>query len=192
MTGLHEQFFSFVCGQSPGRSWLPGGELLPFCQRCTGLYTGAAVGAILQVLCRPRSSPRFLWIHGFFLLQMVPLGFHLVPQGPSLRTLSGFLFALGVVAFLRANNGSRSHSAVERDSRRIRLYTLGVVLGLLIVPVSARWGGTIAHSMLTWFSTIGAAVLLFLVLANLKWTLTWLHGLASYLVRCSLRSTPVI
>jgi hypothetical protein len=39
-----EQIFSFVCGQS--RSFIADGAALPVCQRCLGLYLGAALTAL--------------------------------------------------------------------------------------------------------------------------------------------------
>jgi uncharacterized membrane protein len=100
---MHEIFahwFAAVCGQDPGHTWAPGGILLPCCQRCTGLYPGAGVAALLHLWLRPRLSGRFLEIHGAFLLVMIPLGFHWITQGPVLRTISGVLFGFGVVTFL--------------------------------------------------------------------------------------------
>jgi uncharacterized membrane protein len=93
-------WFAAVCGQGPGHTWAPGGILLPCCQRCTGLYVGAGIAALLHLGLRPRLSGRLLQIHGGFLLVMVPLGFHWVAQGPVLRSLSGVLFGFGVVTFL--------------------------------------------------------------------------------------------
>jgi uncharacterized membrane protein len=100
MLEIFAHWFAAVCGQDPGHTWAPGGILLPCCQRCTGLYVGAGVAALLHLLLRPRLSGRFLEIHGAFLLAMVPFGFHWVGQGPVLRTLTGVLFGSGVVTFL--------------------------------------------------------------------------------------------
>jgi uncharacterized membrane protein len=92
--------FAAVCGQNPDHTWAPGGLLLPCCQRCTGLYAGAGVAALLHLWLRPKLTGRFLEIHGAFLLLMVPFGFHWVPQGPALRTAAGVLFGFGVVTYL--------------------------------------------------------------------------------------------
>jgi uncharacterized membrane protein len=92
--------FSAVCGQNPGHTWAPGGLLLPCCERCTGLYVGAGLAAILHLCLRPKHRGRFLEMHGAFLLLMVPFGCHWVPQGPALRTAVGVLFGAGLVTFL--------------------------------------------------------------------------------------------
>ena len=100
MPEILAHWFAAVCGQDPGHTWAPGGILLPCCQRCTGLYVGAAVAMLLHLWLRPKLTGRFLEIHGAFLLAMVPLGFHWVAQGPVLRTISGVLFGFAVVTFL--------------------------------------------------------------------------------------------
>ena len=116
--------FGWVCGQNPAHTWSPGGELLPVCQRCTGVYTGAFVAALLHLAWRPAPAPtwfrlngagvnrgqecprsgapdpRWLWLNGAFLLFMVPNGFYWIPQNPELRCGSGILFGFGLVAFL--------------------------------------------------------------------------------------------
>jgi len=114
--------FSLVCGQNPTHTWAPAGVILPCCQRCTGLYTGAALAVLLQLLLQPRLTDRFLQLHGLFLLQMVPFGFHWLPQGPLVRTLTGLLFGFGVVAFLfclpRARRcASQGHCAAGENSK---------------------------------------------------------------------------
>jgi len=100
MLEILAHWFAAVCGQDPGHTWAPGGILLPCCQRCTGLYVGAGVAALLHLWLRPRLTGRFLELHGAFLLLMVPCGFHWVTQGPVLRMLTGVLFGFGVVTFL--------------------------------------------------------------------------------------------
>jgi len=92
------EVFGLVCSRE--HCWAPGGEVLPFCQRCTGLYVGAAVAVVLYALFRPRPTSLSLWIHGLLLLVMVPFGYHLVPQNGVLRTLTGQLFAVGLVCYL--------------------------------------------------------------------------------------------
>ena len=109
--------------------------LLPCCQRCTGLYVGAGVAALLHLWLRPRLSGRFLEIHGAFLLVMVPFGFHWVAQGPVLRTLTGVLFGFAVVTFLwlplsrRASAASRRTRPSRRQAGRGTHWPLAVDAG---------------------------------------------------------------
>jgi uncharacterized membrane protein len=96
---LH-QLFSHVCGQNLSHTWSPGGEALPCCQRCTGVYVGAFVAALLHLARRPQPTSFWHWLNGAFLLFMIPAGFHWFSQGPELRAISGILFGFGLVAFL--------------------------------------------------------------------------------------------
>jgi uncharacterized membrane protein len=100
MHDLLRHVFGWVCGQNPAHTWSPGGELLPVCQRCTGVYTGALVAALLHLAWRPVPTARWLWLNGAFLLVMVPAGFYWIPQNPELRCASGTLYGFGLVAFL--------------------------------------------------------------------------------------------
>lgn len=155
MIDFLQQAFGLICGQNPAHTWAPGGLPLPFCERCTGLYVGAAAAIVLHLLLRPKPTARFLEVHGVFLLLMVPLGFHWVPQGPILRTLSGILFAFAIVSFLRLRQGPHpgtpfSVRAGHRD------YFLSLAAVLILLPVVVRLGGTMAGAVLTLLGVCGA------------------------------------
>ena len=62
--------------------------------------TVARSTSLLHLWLKPKFSNRFLLVHGAFLLLMAPFGFHWLPQGPVLRTMTGVLFGFGVVTFL--------------------------------------------------------------------------------------------
>jgi uncharacterized membrane protein len=58
-TGIFQGIASLVCHQSPDRTFstVDGGPL-PLCARCTGIYTGFAIGALSQMLTgRVRHRP---------------------------------------------------------------------------------------------------------------------------------------
>ena len=169
-----DQIFSLVCGQNPAHTWTPGGEWLPFCQRCTGFFVGVAVALLVQVALRIRPSARFLQVHGLFLLAMVPLGLHWVAQGPVVRTLSGLLYGFGVVSFLWLFLGECLPGIRGQDARRLRLYSAGVGMSLVGVPVLAAWGGRGAAWVLTSTAVVGLAGLGVLVLSNLGIGIAWL------------------
>ena len=41
---------SLVCHQVPERTLTIGGDLLPFCARCTGIYSGFLIGVVFQII----------------------------------------------------------------------------------------------------------------------------------------------
>jgi uncharacterized membrane protein len=43
--------FMFICHRMPSRTIFIAGQAMPLCSRCSGIFTGLAVGALL---CRPR------------------------------------------------------------------------------------------------------------------------------------------
>jgi uncharacterized membrane protein len=64
--------FSFVCHQIPDRSFHLAGHQFAVCSRCTGLYTGFAVAALVYPLARSLTrtdAPRRRWL----ILAAVPL-----------------------------------------------------------------------------------------------------------------------
>lgn len=156
MVDVLQQAFGLICGQNPAHTWAPGGLPLPFCERCTGLYVGAAAAIMLHLFLKPKLTARFLELHGVFLLLMVPLGFHWVPQGPVLRTLSGVLFAFGIVTFLRLRQGSPAGTPVSVRAGH-RNYFLSLAVVLILLPVVVRLGGTVAGAVLTLLGVCGTA-----------------------------------
>src|SRR5947209_6439354 len=57
--------FSFVCHQIPERSFHLDGHQFAVCSRCTGLYAGFAVAALVYPLARPLQStdtPSRIWL----------------------------------------------------------------------------------------------------------------------------------
>lgn len=166
MSEAFGHLFGWVCGQNPLHTWAPGGVLLPCCQRCTGLYIGAALAAALHFWLRPRLSNRFLEAHGVCLLQMVPFGFHWLPQGPELRTFTGLLFGFGVTTFLWLIPAARWLGAPPRWRGAALIYAaIGAAAGLgLLVAVR---GGSVAASGLAWLAAVGLVALAALVAVNL-------------------------
>jgi hypothetical protein len=160
---VFDQIFSLLCGQNS--CWRPGGEALPFCQRCTGLYVGAAAAACLVFLFRPRPTSRMLWIHGLLLLLMVPFGYHLVPHGASVRTVTGQLFALGLVYYLSLLPTSRLGLRVKENGTGPYAVWVAVSVAALQVAVHVEAGG--AGVLLTVFGGVGLLVLATLLVVNL-------------------------
>lgn len=172
--GALESVFAFVCGQCLSRTWAPGGELLPCCQRCTGFFAGAAVAFMLQLVLRMRPTARFLQVHGLFLLIMVPLGFEWVPHGPVVRTLSGILYGFGVVSFLWLLPLERLRGVNELDARRLWIYGLGMLASLVLVPALAVCSVRGAGWLLTGMALGGLAGIAALAVANTGLLSAWL------------------
>ena len=172
MAGWLHALFGLVCGQAVEHTWSPGGVLLPLCERCTGLYVGAAVALALHLALRIRPNALFLQVHGGFLLLMIPLGYHWVPQDALVRTLSGLLFGAGLVSFLWLIPGPRAGAARALGRAQWLLYTTAIVCALMVVPASAAWGARRAWYALASVSTIGLAGLGVLALANVG--LAWM------------------
>lgn len=175
MLDFLNHFFSAVCGQNPDHTWAPGGILLPCCQRCIGLYVGAAVATLLHWWLKPRLTARFLEAHGAFLLVTAPFGFHWVAQGPVLRTVTGVLFGFAVATFLRAPLGQRTEprsgaGKVPSDApgrpAALRAYTAGLAAAVLLLPVIAARGGEFAAAILSGTAFCGALAVGVLALAD--------------------------
>ncbi len=170
--------FGLVCGQLPAHTSAPGGMLLPFCQRCTGFYVGAAVASALHLSLRIRASERFLQLHGAFLLLMVPLGYHWVPQAAVARMLSGVLFGAGLVCYLWLTAGPRMTALRDLDLRGSLTYTTGIAATLLFVPAASLFGNVTAWYALVALASLGLASLALLVAANLALAIAWLDIMA--------------
>ena len=154
--------FGLICGQDPSHTWSPGGLALPICQRCTGLYAGAALALGLHAALRFRPGSTFLWVHGGFLLAMIPLGYHWVPQDAVVRAVSGVLFGAGIVSFLRLLPGPHAIRPGEAKRSRPVLYAVGLTVAVVGVPSAAVWGGVAA-----WYSLVALAATGVLALAAL-------------------------
>ncbi len=99
---LARELFGFLCHQDPARTWEPGGVGLAMCARCVGVYAGFALAVPMLVLVRRVGGKVGLWVHGILVMQVVVFGFHLLPHGATVRTLSGQIFAVGVLGGLGA------------------------------------------------------------------------------------------
>ncbi|MCB1126198.1 MAG: DUF2085 domain-containing protein [Verrucomicrobiae bacterium] len=168
MNGGLAEAFSLVCGQNPDHTWIVGGLALPCCERCTGLYAGAACALILHLVFRPQSRDWHWWVHALLLLQMAPFGLHWVEQGAVLRTVSGLLFGFGLVAYLWIAPTSLIKRPFPPCPRGCGPgYGLGLVCTVLLVPGLALWGGVLTASVLTCLAVAGALTFATLVVLNI-------------------------
>ena len=128
--------FSHLCHQEAARCWAPGGVVLAFCQRCAGVYAGAALMLLLLPLMKFKPTKKILVIHGLFIIQMVIFGFHLIPHSATVRTLSGQLFIIGAFYFLWLNVQNRWD--LFQTDRSPRSYFGGIIIMLLLMQLFVR------------------------------------------------------
>jgi uncharacterized membrane protein len=155
--------FGHVCGQV--HQWAPGGRALPFCQRCTGLYVGALFTAVAWLLWRPRPTARALWLHGATMLLMIPFGYHLVPQGDDVRTLTGALFAVGLVYFLALEPAGLLPPRQASPASAAAYVVASLAAGPLLL-VAVRSPSEAVGAALAWTGAAGFLLLAALALAN--------------------------
>lgn len=155
---------SYICGQE--HCWELGGVVLPFCQRCTGLYVGACCAMALVSIFRPRPSAWLYWLHGSFMLVMVPFGFHFVEHGGLARTFTGALFGYGLVYYLALNPFTFWRRWKPDSSVGMAGYFLLIAgcTGLLLWSV--RSGGDVAALILTVLGVLGVGCLVLLSTVN--------------------------
>ncbi len=178
MLELLHHAFGWVCGQNLAHTWAPGGVALPVCQRCTGVYVGACVSALLHLAWRPAPRPRWLWLNGAFLLFILPSGFYWIPQNPELRCASGILFGFGLVTFLELPLPRKSKMVLAAVAANPRFPSRAIAASLLatlaLTPLLAEYGNRLAAGILTAAGGAGALTLVGLVAFNLFSAGRWL------------------
>jgi uncharacterized membrane protein len=165
---LHE-FFSSLCGQNLAHTWSPGGEALPCCQRCTGVYVGALVAALAHLAARPQPTSFWRWLNGAFLLFMIPAGFHWLPQGPELRAASGIVFGFGLVAFLwlPLQTNILPDAEVKNSPARLFVFYTALIATIVGTPLLGESENLFAGATLALLTAGGALALGLLLAANL-------------------------
>lgn len=170
------RLFAHLCGQQ--HVWMLAGARLPFCQRCTGLYVGAFMAVVLISALRLRPNRFQYWVHGGFLLLMIPYGFHLLPQGPIVRTSTGFLFGAGLVYFLALTPftvWTLWKPGSLQQSGSYLLIAFGALGGLL---TTLHFGHQLTAIAIACLGTLGLAALCSLVLLNLACLPRTIHQLS--------------
>jgi uncharacterized membrane protein len=96
-----EALFSHFCHQMPERSFALGPAVLPFCQRCTGVYLGAVAAALLWASFGRRQRRALPWplaaLNVLFILAMGFFGFDFIETPPGIRYATGAVFGSAVV-----------------------------------------------------------------------------------------------
>jgi len=121
---------------------------------------------LLVLLFKPKPTSRMLWLHGICLLAMIPFGYHWVAQTGEERTLTGQLFAFGLIYYLTLLPADRLPKWKALWECNSQSYLVGAVLILLTLQVDIAWGGLRTNAMLAWLGTTGLVLYAFLALAN--------------------------
>lgn len=99
-----DSLFSLVCCGNDARSFAMNGHVLPFCQRCSGVYLGLAVTFLYLLMVRGyrRGLPPAGILGGIIASVgvMVVFGYHWVDPGPAWRFWSGLVFGNAVAWLL--------------------------------------------------------------------------------------------
>jgi uncharacterized membrane protein len=150
--------FSRICHQEAIRCWAPCGNVLAFCQRCTGVYVGSSLMLLLIPLMKFRPNKKILWLHGLFMIQMIVFGFHLIPHSATIRTISGQLFITGVIYFLYHNLQNRWNLFKINQSPQYYLY--GIVLNIILLQLFVRAPFPFASTIIELLGLIGIMVII--------------------------------
>ncbi len=167
MDSFFWQAFSLVCGQNPDHTWVMGSDLLPLCQRCTGLYLGAGVCLILHCFLRPALGGGFLALHGLLILSVAPFGFQWVDDTPVLRAITGVFCGFGIATFLWVAPASVwDHE--PSTARRFSVAWYAAALGVMatIVPLVGLGGGVATGWVWKMMAAVGVVLLGGLSLAS--------------------------
>lgn len=95
-----ESWFEYQCHRDPARSLHVVGWVLPVCVRCSGIYFGLGLGALIL---RPRLGawPLRLWVGGAALVMILDVATETLgmrPEYAPLRLVTGMLLAYPVAA----------------------------------------------------------------------------------------------
>ena len=102
---VFDLWFAAQCHRDPQRSLMLLGRVLPVCHRCSGVYFGLGLGALVV---RPRLSPWPLriWVVAAALLMLADVGSEAMawrPASAAVRMFTGLLLAYPVgVALVQA------------------------------------------------------------------------------------------
>ena len=135
--------FSLVCHQDVSRSFAIAGMVLPFCQRCTGLYLGLGIGLLIQLLSGSHKKglpPKgILYTDIACLLVMPVFGLHFLDPGPAWRFWTGLIYGNAIAYLLLP-----AAFTIATRGRRVRCYTPGSVI--------AFWGQfAFLNTLALWF-----------------------------------------
>lgn len=170
--------FSFLCSQDPLRSFAIDSHLLPFCQRCTGLYVGLGISFIYLFLIghyKKGLPPRsIVYVNVASLLIMPVFGFHFLDPGSAWRFWSGLIYGNAVASLLLP-----ATSIICSQGRVFGRYTKASVFGFFVLFA-------FLNTIPLWFpiqSTLLYYVILMLAITGLLCVLSCLIAIIVFLMK---------
>jgi uncharacterized membrane protein len=97
---LIRSFFSRLCHQDPGRSFMVDGSPIAVCVRCMGIYCGAALASSLLDMGKVPARRLLAVALALNLLDVASASFHWHGNLPVLRFLLGLVLGVGAGAVL--------------------------------------------------------------------------------------------
>jgi uncharacterized membrane protein len=169
MEGI-DQFYAHLCSQS--RCFAIDGQALPVCQRCLGLYVGAAVTLLWLAASglwrRGLPSNRVLAAHVALLLVALAGGLHWIDPGPRWRLTCGLwtghvtvLWLVGGAVLLRGA-APRPHAAPTPDAQtawRLRETASALAMPLVFTVVAISFHHLEWLGWTLWTSLVAAGTL---------------------------------
>jgi len=120
---------------------------------------------ILLPLIKFKPNKKILWTHGFFMIQMLVFGFHLIPHSATIRTLSGQLFITGAFYFLYYNLQNRWN--LFQDNFLCRYYFCGIIVNLLLLQLFVRAPLSFASTFIELLGLIGILTIIILAIITI-------------------------
>ena len=182
-------FFSHFCGQSPHRCFWLGGEVLPVCQRCLGVYCGLLLGALAVPGGGRRESviPGRLGraVIGGAIAAMVVMGLHLIDPGPMARFLGGCAFgaALSWLGLPVAKAWVAGYPTRPATHRETAAFALIVCAGSAVLALTLQIDARLPYWVLSTAAALG-----WLIGFGLLAALVLPYGMKA--VRAFLRKSP--
>jgi hypothetical protein len=97
---------------------------------------------------------------------MFPFGYHIVPQNGVIRTLTGQLFAFGLVYYLALNPAAQLGVWTKKRKESLLTYGFGALVSVAALQLAVHLGGSETAVALGWIGFAGLLVYIALVLAN--------------------------
>ncbi len=158
---------SLVCGQ--GRCFVIDGQTLPVCQRCCGLYVGAAVTGIwlaasgLWRLGLPGRN--VLIVHLAMLAAALLGGLHVIDPGPRWRLLCGLWTGHVVTFWLLAGAwqlSKRRRRFTSRKAWRMRDQLLALAAAPVLAAIAAAFEPLKSLGLIFWTASVATGAVVFI------------------------------